>query len=944
MSGSLISPIDTSDDALELVGGKGRSLAQMTRAGFDVPGGFLLTTNAYREFVTDNHLQAKIVELARPEIVDNRASFEAASIAIQQLIGEHKLSTDIIELLQDAYAGLEGKDPAVAVRSSANAEDLPGLSFAGQQETYLNISGADALIAAVRNCWASLWTPQAISYRHQHEIEQDSVAMAVVVQIMVPAKVAGILFTANPATGVRNEMIINASFGLGEAVVGGQVTPDTYIVDRDSMTVKETIIGPKEVKIISDGTQGTRMEDVSAEDRELSSLSDSLLDELTALAVKVEQHFDGLPQDTEWAIAADKLWLLQARPITNLPPAPPKDVTFPEIPGAQLYKRMAAEIMSEPLSPLFESLYLRALYDSQTWPDDWEWKGTHTRNYLSNFIITTVNGYAYAAIYVDQGEESRVHWEKVRSTRGKLPWYKTLWELFKPTPIPAIQTDKVNVNNPTGVGRLLLLGEIKDTPQHWIWVLYQWWRMVRKADVIRVWQKQSLPNYLELLDRWRPLDPSQATNQELLQGIRSLTVAEARYWHVLRGIIGAAKGSDQALQNFLMHNAPDEGFSSGIFLSGFKSKTLVAEMDMRALAEMIRNNRAIYELIIVTPITRFLEQLKAHPEGKQVADAIDEYLNNYGKQVFDLDFVEPALIEAPLPFITNLKAMVCNSGFDLIARQQEVAKKRRAKWIQAIKFFFKNRIESDSTAWMGGGTVSKSVLLEFIRLYWTARINYPTREEAIFYMGNAWILLRPFALELGRRLTDIGTVSQADDVFYLTNEELQQAIEACANDKALPELKEHAEARRHLRQQRQRLTQPAAIPEENSLPWGTGDKSAFDTIKINADDASVMRGFAVSPGIVTGVASVVMSPDDFDQMRPDTILVCPLTTPAWTQLFPYASGLVTDIGSITAHGSIVAREYGIPAVLGTGNGTRLIKDGQMIAVDGDKGTVTIIEE
>jgi len=211
-------------------------------------------------------------------------------------------------------------------------------------------------------------------------------------------------------------------------------------------------------------------------------------------------------------------------------------------------------------------------------------------------------------------------------------------------------------------------------------------------------------------------------------------------------------------------------------------------------------------------------------------------------------------------------------------------------------------------------------------------------------MGNAWMLLRPFALELGKRLTDIGTVSQADDVFYLTGDELQQAIEACANDQALPELNERAAAQRHLRQQRQRMTQPAAIPEENSLPWGTGDKSSFDTIKINADDATVMRGFAVSPGTITGVASVIMSPDDFDHMRPDTILVCPLTTPAWTQLFPYASGLVTDIGSITAHGSIVAREYGIPAVLGTGNGTRLIKDGQMITVDGDKGTVSIIEE
>ena len=181
--------LDTKDGALEVVGGKGRSLARMANAGFNVPGGFRL----------------------------------------QRLPTEASLSDAIANEITAAYNTLEGS-PAVAVRSSANAEDLPGLSFAGQQETYLNVGGADAVVAAVRDCWASLWTPQAISYRHQNDIDQHCVAMAVVVQIMVPSEVSGILFTANPATGERSEVILNANFGLGEAVVSGQVTPDTYIV------------------------------------------------------------------------------------------------------------------------------------------------------------------------------------------------------------------------------------------------------------------------------------------------------------------------------------------------------------------------------------------------------------------------------------------------------------------------------------------------------------------------------------------------------------------------------------------------------------------------------------------------------------------------------------------------------------------------------------------
>ena len=206
--------LNTRNDALETVGGKGRSLAKLANAGFNVPGGFQVTTAAYRSFVADNHLQETIVSLAKPVVAEGRVSFEQASRDIQALFTNHELSTAISEEIKTTYASLN--DSPVAVRSSANAEDLPGLSFAGQQETYLNVKGADEVAAAVRRCWASLWTPQAISYRHQNGIDQDGVAMAVVVQIMVPSAVSGILFTANPATGERAEIIINASFGLGK--------------------------------------------------------------------------------------------------------------------------------------------------------------------------------------------------------------------------------------------------------------------------------------------------------------------------------------------------------------------------------------------------------------------------------------------------------------------------------------------------------------------------------------------------------------------------------------------------------------------------------------------------------------------------------------------------------------------------------------------------------
>ena len=236
-----ISPINTTEDSLELIGGKGRSLARMACAGFAVPGGFLVTADTYRQFIRENDLQSTILEMARPELRDGYPAFDNCSDKIRALILDTRVSDAIAADIKSAYARLDDPNIPVAVRSSANAEDLPDFSFAGQQETFLNVRGEDALVEAVHKCWASLWTAQAMSYRHQNGIDQGIVAMAVVVQVMVPSEVSGILFTANPATGERSELIINASFGLGEAVVGGQVTPDTYIVNRGDLSIKESV-------------------------------------------------------------------------------------------------------------------------------------------------------------------------------------------------------------------------------------------------------------------------------------------------------------------------------------------------------------------------------------------------------------------------------------------------------------------------------------------------------------------------------------------------------------------------------------------------------------------------------------------------------------------------------------------------------------------------------
>ena len=896
MADSFILPMDTTDDALELIGGKGRSLAKMSNAGFNVPSGFHLTADAYRAFVAENDLQDQIVSLAKPALDNGWVTFEPASAAIQKLITSREISEAIANQLRQAYASLAG-DPAVAVRSSANAEDLPGLSFAGQQETYLNVKGGDALLKAVRNCWASLWTAQAISYRHENDIEQGSVAMAVVVQIMVPADVAGILFTANPATGERTEMIVNASFGLGEAVVGGQVTPDTFVVDRESKNVKETMIGPKEQMIVSDGEQGTKLTDVKVADRDQSSLSDALLKDLVELTLKVEKNYDGLPQDIEWAIVDGKISLLQSRPITNLPP-PPLEVEWnppEEIPA--LVRRQIVENIPDPTCELFDELYIRY---SLRWDRTKEVSGYST---LHGFAFQIMGGGGITGTKEEWRADIRAAREKVAASAEGMAHEKHDLDLFVSelsdddrTEFQKMADDLNSDNLPNAV----TVPESNDptyTAFH---------KTFTNDNQHRDWRERAMPELEAATAKWAALDIAGAADATLMDGIRELTEAEGWYWSGNGG-----------------HTFGVANFTSGQFLSGFKSRIMQANDELFEIAKVLRADEELNLLILATPAHRLMGELEARSDTKQILKDIDTYLQRYGHQGYSLDFCEPTQQEDPSALFVTLKNMVRREDYDPKQHEQEAHRKKE----KALKEI--DELLEGLQRW------------QFRYRLWFANKYYPMREESCFVLGMAWPALRPMAAELGRRMVEVGTFKQPNDVYHMYTAELEEAMKSRGDNKAKPELGELAQERRELRERRKRLHPPGTCPPEASEMPGI----AFKETQIKNDDSSdTLMGIPVSPGSITAEASVIMNPSEFSNMVPGSILVCPMTSPAWTQLFAHAQGLVTDIGGILGHGSIVAREYGIAAVVGTGNGTQRIKHGQLIEVDGDSGTVKLLEE
>ena len=588
-------------------GGKGANLGELTTAGLPVPAGFVLTTGAYDAFVQAHGVPRQIVDLAHTVSADDPQSSAAASEQIRALFMQGVIADDVAAEITTAYAQLtRTQGHAVAVRSSATAEDLPTASFAGQQDTYLNVQGEEALLAAVKKCWASLWTARAISYRLRQKIDPATVSLAVVVQQFVPADAAGVLFTANPVNGQRDQILINATWGLGEAIVSGQVTPDTVVVEKSTGTILSREIATKTLMTVRTDT-GTEERDVPQAQRDQQVLDDATTAQLARYGAQIEAHYD-TPMDIEWAIADGEIAIVQARPITTLPdpkPAPLTDVRWePAVPKTVWMRRQIVEHMPEPLSPLFEDLYLR------------RGMGTTLREMLDTMgrldldalmpqgFAATINGYAYTTGSFKMNGSTLMAILRV---------YTRIFHFLK---MPAFDWDGV-----------------------------------------------VLPGYQAVVARWGAIDLAAAEDDELLLGIREMAQADSGYWFGSAVHLGFSRLMDslfdRLLRSFLFRYAlPKPRPVSASFLRGFDSKALDAQADMEALANMIRESAPLRALTLETSSHELMAALAAHPDGQPVVDGFQRYLEAYGHQIYNLDFVDPTQNEDPLPMLLSLTALV----------------------------------------------------------------------------------------------------------------------------------------------------------------------------------------------------------------------------------------------------------------------------------------------
>ncbi|MBN1372348.1 MAG: hypothetical protein JW987_10460 [Anaerolineaceae bacterium] len=854
-----ILPLSDLAATLENVGGKGMSLSRLVRAGLPVPDGFHVTTAAYRDFVEANRLQQPILAAMTGIDLSNPAALEAASVQIRELFEGGAVPMELAEEIRAVYAGM-GTEKAVAVRSSATAEDLPDASFAGQQDTYLNIHGVEAVLEAVKRCWGSLWTARAIGYRARQGIDPDSVALAVVVQELVAADAAGVMFTANPVNGNRNEVLINATWGLGEALVSGAVTPDTLTVEKAGGRVLKRETANKQVMTVRT-ENGTEEQPVAVELQGQPVLNDAQAAELCALGVKIETHY-GMPMDVEWTLAGDRFAIVQARPITALPDEP-LDWTLPN-PKSLYMRASVVDLLPVPVSPLFESMGIPAMVKQMVIVGQ---ELMRCKPMLPDDYFTTLNRYGY-----------------------------------------------MNVNFPFKTWWWLVTGMIPAYP-----------RMLR--ILVPYWRDVAHPQYQTEAKRFEQMDFAAQSINELWSNIEALVETAMTYVITLMyATMGAAAGAEALVTKLYKAWARKEGDPPAeTLLMGWNGLSLEAEKSLFDLGVWIGERFELRQAVLNTEVDVVVKALQTRvplpgvlaEDWAAFSERFEQHLRRFGYIIFQLDFAADLPADHPEPMIESLKMYLRGEGANPHERQRKSEEARQQLSAQAL-----SRVKG-----LKGWIFRKA-------LNW-GQAHAEIREDALAEIGLGYPALQSMFSELGGRMVKAGLLAEAEDIYWLQKGEIQAWVAGLSNAHPKSEVVERKDFDRRARQ----VTPPPMIPLKKKY-MGFDSKIWIAESEDNQKQ-SVMKGAAAGGGKVTARACVLHGPEDFGKMKPGDVLVAGTTTPAWTPLFAMASAVVTDIGGPLSHGSIVAREYGIPAVMGTGVATRRIQDGQIITVDGDNGLVVL---
>ena len=877
MNRYVLSFAEINKTSLPLVGGKGANLGELFHIPrIKVPGGFCINTQAYDAFINSSTEFSSLLD--QLELIDD--NLENIKV-IGQRIRIHLEGLDIPSPIKCAIVEAwksTGCQHAYAVRSSATAEDLPGASFAGQQDTYLNIIGEHNILNHVRKCWASLFTDRAIAYRIKNSFDHREVLLSVVIQQMIFSEISGIMFTSDPVTGNRKIVSIDASFGLGEALVSGIVNTDSYKVRNGKITKKQ--VATKTMSIIPLPEGGTDHCKIPTEHQKEQALPDEAILQLEKIGRQIESHF-GQPQDIEWSYTNQEFYIVQSRPITTLYPLPDLLDNSSHVFVSFGHNQM----MTDPLKPLGISFWSQL--EVAVNPNDPSPVVAGGRLYIdiTNSLSTWIGRKTISKRYIKDDTLIRNAIDEVLREKD---FIATLRRVKQSKDDQSLIT-KAFIRPLRGLlfNRTIKVPNVEKIADDCIITL--------RSDLSHQPASEWLKNISNIYRK----------NLDLILSEIAMPLAASQASLRLIGWLSKRWATDKINVDELVKSAPHNvSTEMGLALGD--------------LADIIRPYPSSLEYLKQTDDTTFFDGLERIAGGDVIRAAFTAFLHKYGMRCpGEIDISRPRWREKPTQLVASIISHIKSTQhgehrykFENGEASAERAKEELIKQIKKHRLFGKRRAR---------------IMTSLIK---TCRSYLGIREYPKFFLVRILDEYKKAILKEAEQLVQNRFLDQENDVFYLTIEELITVVTTgLVDQQKIVDLKENYIAY-------EKMPPPRILTSEGTAIIGS--YGASDLPK------GALEGIPVSAGVIEGRARIIKKLEEANLEKGD-ILVTTFTDPGWTPLFTSISGLVTEIGGQMTHGAVVAREYGLPAVVGVTNATHIIHDGQKIRVNGTEGFVEVLE-
>ncbi|MFB8376006.1 phosphoenolpyruvate synthase [Paenibacillus taichungensis] len=872
MSSLVIGFQETEKLQLALVGGKGLNLAKLSKVeGVEVPDGFCVTTVGYQKAIEQNEAYQALLNQLTLLKVGEREQIGNISRKIRELIMGVDIPADVEKEVAQ-YLSTFGEGHAYAVRSSATAEDLPHASFAGQQDTYLNIIGKESIMHHISKCWASLFTDRAVIYRMQNGFDHGQVYLSVIIQKMIFPAASGILFTADPITSNRKLLSIDASFGLGEALVSGLVSADCYKVREGEIVDKR--IAVKSLAMYGRKEGGTSTHQIDSVLQKTQTLTDQQILELARIGRQIEAHF-AFPQDIEWCLADDTFYIVQSRPITTLYP-------IPEASDQENHVYLSVghqQMMTDPMKPLGLSFFLL------TTPAPMRIAGGRLFVDITPRLASPVMRENFINT---MGQSDPLLKDALTTVIERKNFIKTLPIIDQSAPTPrtnheqsASEGFQAHIENESTI-----VSDLVTSNQASVEALKR-----------NIQNKSGLDLFNFIL--------------EDLQELKRF-LSDPRSSNVFMTAMNASAWINENMKEWLGEkNAADT-------LSQSVPNNITSEMGLALLdvADVIRPYPEVIAYLEHVKEDDFMDELVKIEGGQETRNAIQDYLDKYGMRCAgEIDLTRTRWVEKPITLVPlilgNIKNFEPNESKRKFEQGRQEALKKEQEILDRLKLLPDGEQKAKETKRM----------IDLVRNF----IGY--REYPKYGMINRYFVYKQALLKEAERLAQAGVIAEKEDIYLLTFEEFREVVRTNELDeKIITQRKDDYKFY-------EKLTPPRVLTSDGEIITGQYKRENLP--------AEAIVGLPVSSGVIEGRARVIFNIEDAD-LEDGDILVTPYTDPSWTPLFVSIKGLVTEVGGLMTHGAVIAREYGLPAIVGVEKATQRIKDGQQIRVHGTEGYIEIL--